>query len=260
MIPDALAEDIPRVLGTARVPPVLHALLEADAAFAEMAWSASREWLDAAFLEEAAVLAGAALEEIADEMPPSPDHVRLGALGGADLPPLDRALEGIIQCTPRTLLLATAWHRAATEEGFGHADRVGTHALEPGPARFLADLPRPPHDAPDLAARAAESIGLASAAPALVALTPWPDYLEVATSDLAGHVGRDPHRLAVERIARQAHEMADSLCPPLPTLAGYQGDGLPVLAELANDGPALLVAAAYLRLGIPAVAHIPRVA
>lgn len=253
-------DDAPQVLGVGAAPLLFQRLAELDPAFLARAWHGTRPWIDSTFFEEADVLAGLALEEVADTMPPSPDHVRLGALGGSDLPGCDRSVETLVQTTPRFLLVALAWHRAVTEPGFGSAERSNCRPLVPGVSRFMCDLPRPPAGAERLAEKAASAIGLDEAAAELLILTPWPDYLRVATEDLARHAGTGTHAGVVERVVRRANEIAEALASPMPVLSGLESDGADLVARAADVGPALLVDVAFLRLGMPQVARIPRVA
>src|SRR5437867_11495746 len=110
MTPDEILDDAACALGVPAPPPVLVALAETEPDLLTTAWAQGGSWFDSEFFEEAAVVAGAALEEVADELPP-PDlmQVRLGGLGGSDVPSLDRALEGLVQAAPLPLLLTTAW-------------------------------------------------------------------------------------------------------------------------------------------------------
>jgi len=260
MANDELVDDIQCTLGTYTVPPFLEVLAEKDSDLFTNAWRYGKNWLDSDFFEEAAVVAGAAVEEVADNLPPDDDHVLRGALGGSDLPALDAALEGLVQSTPRALLLVRAWRRAVTEEGFGEKSRIRARPLCPGPPAFLRDLPRPPADGPELAAELAAGAGIEAGAGHLVPLTPWPDYLRVAIADLTTKVATPEHADAIERIARQTDEIVAGLCPPIAELEGADGPGAEAMAAAADLYPALVVATAFLRLGVPAVARIPRVA
>src|SRR2546422_1958197 len=83
-----ILRDVPLVLALGEPPPLHRALADAGPVFLERAWSAARTWIDSLFFEEAGVLGGMALEEVADSLPPADDHVRLGGIGGAAPPPL----------------------------------------------------------------------------------------------------------------------------------------------------------------------------
>jgi hypothetical protein len=258
--PEEAQIDIPIVLGVGDVPGPWGLLFDSDPELACRAWEQTRPWIDSEFFEESAVLAGAALEVVADEMPPSTDHVRLGALGGSDLPVLDRALEALVQTTPRALIVCLAWHRAITDPGFANPERGQSHPLAPGRARFMRDLPAPRAGHDDLI-EATEQLGVArTGVAALRPLLAWPEYLTLVTSELATLVGTAGHSASLERISTQAGEIASRLSAPMPQLSGAATSGADLIAGLAAEYPTLVVIAAFLRLGAPTVARIPRIA
>ena len=83
MTPDEILDDAACALGVPAPPPVLVALAETEPDLLTTAWAQGGSWFDSEFFEEAAVVAGAALEEVADELPPPGlMQVRLGGLGG----------------------------------------------------------------------------------------------------------------------------------------------------------------------------------
>ena len=257
---DDLLHDIPHVLALGEPPPLCHRLAEADTELLEKAWPAARPWIDSRFFEEAAVVAGMAVEEVAGSMPPSDHHVRYGGLAGADLPDVDRMVEGLLQRAVKVHFVTLAWHRSITEPGFGDPDRASARALVPGRCHFMCDPPRPAAGADALAARAASTMGMPVAAGELLSLTPWPTYLKVASADLAERAGSDAHTETVQRVTDRACETVAGLAAPMPRLERHEGPGASLVAECADAGPALIVAAAFLRLGLPEVARIPRVA
>jgi hypothetical protein len=250
-------QDIIEALGVGAPPPPLIALADADADFFAAAWRSTVDWLDSEFFEEAAVLAGAAVEEVADSIPPSPDHVRFGALGGSDLPNVDRVVESLVQTVPRALLVVTAWKGAVTDPEHGTAERRSTRPTRPGRSHFMDDLPRPAADAEPVAVAAAATMGVAGVEPWLLWLTQWPAYLLHAADDFALHAG-DVAPGIVERISEQARGVTARVAAPMPDLDGATGTGATLVQQLAAELPGVLVAVAFLRVGLPQVGRIPR--